>query len=194
MEERKRGTKTERDAIKALLNNASFQKSPQYRGTWTEMLNSAASDAFYHCTLVSKTLSRSNIDDFKRLPVPAFRRDSNYELSIPSIAFVVTKIYKTLDVKLGKGGRGTLNASHYHDWVREIRAITAQLSNTNNTVCFQYLDTQRTYDPLTTVQLDYLNKFTIGTIDSDSDGIEESEDNNRVRRTRSPPPDSNDSD
>lgn len=168
MDTAKKGTVAERKHIRDLLKNDSFKNSPRYAKAWTHMSNAAAQDAFYHCTLLVKSLGKTTYEKLKKLPLPSFRADQNQNLSIPSLAFVVTKIYKTFDVKLGKVGRGNLNASHSHDWIRQLQEIVELLATDNNGNV-QYLPTTRTYIPLTDDDQVYGNKFIMDAADSDGD-------------------------
>lgn len=105
MDASKKGSSSERTAIRELLQDDDFTKLVRYQKTWTSMFNSAAGDAQYHCKLIAKTLRKSSFEGVKNLSLPFFRADVDYNLPIPSLAFVVTKILKTLDLKLGNGAR-----------------------------------------------------------------------------------------
>lgn len=141
------------------------------------MFNAAAADAHYHCTHIRKTLTQSKVTGLTDIPLPEFSKDENTELSIPSISFVVTKILKTFDVKLAKGGRA-FNASHCHDWIREIHDIERKLSSGPNRGGAQYLLRQTEIPELSQSDVTYLNRFAMDTPDSDSNDDSPSADAN----------------
>lgn len=169
MDPTKLGTVAERAAIKELLQDDKFRKSQTYRNALVHMCNSAAQDAFYHCSLLVKCLEKSKFDNLKKLRLPPFKRDQNQELSIPSLAFVVTKIYKTFDTKLGKLGCGVPNASHSHDWIREVHNLSDNISDPGHSTQYQFLPSTRTYHKLTDADIAYMNSFVMDIINSDAE-------------------------
>lgn len=81
---------------------------------------------------------------------------------MPSIAFVVTKITKTIDIKLGKGGREALNASHSTQWVKTIAEITQYLVDKNPRKKYHFIDSTNNYQPLTDSHHPDLNALAEG--------------------------------
>lgn len=131
MDAKKKGTLAERTVIRELIKDDCFRTSPRYATTWVHMFNAAAHDAYSHCTVLVKTLARTKIDRLKNIPLPQFRPDRDHNLSIPAISFVFTKIYNTFDTNLCKVGTKSLNGSHCHDWIRQIRTLTKLLSESS---------------------------------------------------------------
>lgn len=175
MDPTKKGTSVERALIRELLADDNFKKLHRYENHWTSMFNAAASDAYYHCGLIAKSLSKCKYSQLHNLPLPSFRKNDDNHLSIPSISFVVTKLYKTLDLKLGKGGKGNFNASHSHEWIRITDQISEMLSDGTAQPRILFLPTTRTYDKLTTADRAYMTNFVMDTVDSDGDGTDQSE-------------------
>lgn len=91
---------------------------------------------------------------------------------------------------MGKGVRGSLNASHYHDWIRHIHDITTYLWDAVSTGPIQYLNTQRTYPELMASDIEYVNKFVLDTIDSDYELSAQSDEDNRNSQGPTPVDDS----
>lgn len=158
------------------------------------MFNAAAADSFYHCNLLVKSLSKAKYEGLKSLPLPPFRTDQDHQLSIPSMAFVVTKIFKTLDVKLGKACRGSLNASHCHDWIRHMEDIADIVEDSSSVRRIQFLPLTRSYDKITAADRAYTNKFVMDTVDSGDDDNAVTDEDNAQNRAPNPLADSESND
>lgn len=146
------GTHDEVARIRRLLLNNSFKMDSIYRVTWENMSDAEAKDAQYHCTITSKMLHATKIASFTALYSPKISAPSLI-LSIPSLAFVAIKIYKTFDMKLRKLGRRNLNRSHVHDWVAYVEEINDYISGNIQGRTLQILYPHILYRPLSAEEL-----------------------------------------
>lgn len=147
MPAKKEGTTEEKAKIIQLLKDDSFKMVQVYRPVWSRMCNSAAKDAAYHSNLTSKKLAKSNIAGLMDLTIPDYTLPS-FRLSIPSLAFVYMKIYKTFDIKLAKIGRGNINLSHAQDWAVAVDKCNDYIATNRRNVKLNVFDSERMYAPL----------------------------------------------
>lgn len=77
--------------------------------------------------MVSKALAKSKVHVLLDVVIPALHSTATIHLSIPSISFLVTKIYKPFGINIGNRPRGPLNGSHSVLWVKIIRDIMQYL-------------------------------------------------------------------
>lgn len=164
MSPRKKGTKEEIHRIRKLLVNNDLKTDPKYRNAWAQMSNAAARDALYHVKLTSKALRNSKISGFADLSVPDISSPT-FQLPIPSLAFVAIKMFKTLEVKLGKGGRGNLNVSHSQYWLTAVEEINQFVANNRQVRPLQILDPARNYCVLTSDELAAVREHRNGSND-----------------------------
>lgn len=119
MTARKEGSFEEMRCIRSLLSRDNFKTQGKYRGTWAAMCTAAAKDAIYYCTLITKVLRKIKIPAMTVLDITDICYPQFY-LSIPSLAYVMTKMYKTFEVKLGTCARRALNQSHAFHSVADV--------------------------------------------------------------------------
>lgn len=121
-----------------MLQN-SFKIDPRYRIMWTQMCYAATKDAKYHCSLTSKALRVTIFQGFQNLVIPD-TDSTSYKLSIPSLAFVATKMYKSFEVKLDRVRRRYLNFSHAASWVSYVHEINDHIFGRVSGPALQILD------------------------------------------------------
>lgn len=166
----KKGTAEEVLSIKKLLQNDAFKLKSKYRITWKNMCTAAARDAHYHLNILASSLRRTKLPALTALQRAESTDETNCRLCVPSLAFVLVKIYKTLQIKLGKSGKGSLNVSHGADWAHSVESIEAHIADTQSAQVFQYLDPLQDYEPLSQSQALYIKKLkTGGRSDIDDD-------------------------
>lgn len=138
----------------------------RYRQYWASMLKHVAEDVVEHCSLLFTSLAKIKIPALVDLPVSSVPVGDFCPLFIPSTALVVTKLYKTFDLKLSRKKRGSLNASHARPWLRLIRHIKLYLLTTTNTATLQYIDKNGAYRPLRREENEYLTRLAEGIPDT----------------------------
>lgn len=85
------------------------------------------------------------------------------QLSIPAIAFIVTKIMKVFEAKLEGGKRRQLNESHSGPWVAEVTKIYNHLKDRGTSKPYQVLDPSFTFSQLTDNEEEKLELLRNGT-------------------------------
>lgn len=161
MPARKKGTQEQINSIKALLQDDAIKTDPSYRPAWIEMCKAAALDASYNCTLTSKALRKSKIGAFADLHIPDVTLPT-FRLSLPSLAFVYMKLFKNLDVKLGKAGRGNLNLSHAPDWVATVEELQDYIAAPVQSRHPQILDPNLIYTVIPADELANIRSHSLG--------------------------------
>lgn len=160
-----KGSAEEISIIKRLLQNDNLKLKSRYRSSWVSMCKTAVHVALHQCKLAANALKRNSIPGFRNLQVPEFSSTLVSDLSLPSIAFVQVKIFKTFDVKLGKSGRGTLNSSHSVDWARSVVDLDRYIRNVSNPP-YQFINSAHTYPALTDAELNALKDITYDGLDT----------------------------
>lgn len=94
--------------------------------------------------MVSTFLTKTRISGLTNLVTLAFPATDAIDLSIPLIAFVITKIYETFETNIAKGGSGYLNASHTVYWVNTIGNLTEYLVDQDMHRQYQLMDPSKT--------------------------------------------------
>lgn len=169
-----KGSGEEIVVIKRLLHNDNVLLKSRYRNTWLAMFKSSVHAALHQCKLASTSLKRKNIDGFRNLQVPDFSSAMVSDLSLPSMAFVQVKIFKTFDVKIGRSGRGTLNSSHSLDWARAVVDLDRYVRNASNPP-YQLINPAQTYPLLTSTELSALKDLTYYCLDSSDELVDDQE-------------------
>lgn len=152
MSARNKGTREEIAELRKLVRNNALKTSPQHRHVWAQMCKGAALDAKYHCTLTAKALQKTKIEAFQDLHVPDVTAPV-FQLTLPSLAFVALKMYKTIEVKFGRAGRGNLNLSHSNDWAILVEELHDYVCTPDIRNHPQILDPTKIYSPLSTDEL-----------------------------------------
>lgn len=161
MDGSKKSTNLEKKKIRYLLSRDNIKTNVRYLAGWHSMLHSAAEDAHTHCDQIANMLSKSKVRGLEELDVPPAPTKGKCKLSIPALAFVVTKLLKTFDMKLEEEKHRSLNASHSPDWIRHINDIHDHvLDSEEDKESYLFVSSTRHYDPLTHDEIEYLNKLT----------------------------------
>lgn len=140
MEHKNKGSTAQISEIQKLIADNGFKFRHKYASTWSQMCRSAIEETIIQCRLAVAQLKKSHLKGLDNLDVPSFTLSQPLHLPIPSLAFVVLKIYKTFDVKLGTAGRGNLNVSHSTDWVRNVEIIVSHLRKHQSSKPLQFID------------------------------------------------------
>lgn len=122
MSTRKTGTTDESQKVRKLLEDDRIKTMLSSRPTWAEIFKAAAKDTDFHCIFLKKALTKTKINGLANFNVPDITT-LTFQFTIPSLSFVFTEMYKTLEVKLVKLGRGNCNISHYQDWVAAVEKL-----------------------------------------------------------------------
>lgn len=170
MDGTKKGSDIQIRHIRAMIKNNNFKLMSKYKPAWDYMSMSAVDDAIFHCKLISTKLEKSNVPGMMELSGAELPSPKTIQLSLSSIAFIVVKIYKIFEIKLGLKGTGTLNGCHSVYWVRQIEQIHSYINNSQKANPLQFLDASYTYPPLTDRQKSLLNELKVRA-EYDEDGV-----------------------
>lgn len=176
MTPKKKGKQEEIASIRRLLADGAFKLNTKYSGTWASMCKAAADEAVCNCKLTAASLEKTKFKAFANLPIPIPSGDRPLQLAYPSLAFVVMKMYKTFDVKLGRAGRGNLNTSHCRDWVTSIEELVDHIRNRQATQPLQFIDQSYQYKVLTDMDHVTLKQLKKGSGQAANDDVVISDD------------------
>lgn len=184
-----KGSSIEKLKIEYLSSDNILRTRENYKAAWYAMFRAGFSDVQTHCRMISNSLSNTKYPQLKTLDIPSIPAEpQKCHLTIPAIAFVITKLFKTFDTKLEKASQRSLNGSHSKDWVRPVRYLQLQVAGNQDTNPYSFMITKHKYQPLSGSALQELELLLdasagSGNVDNLSDYVDASSDNpSPVRR------------
>lgn len=173
-----KGTNAENRKIRYLISGDRLKMNKLYYNSWASMFKAVFDDVESHCTMLAKTLKKSKVPGLRDLEVPVAPPLDECHPTIPVVAFVVTKLFKTFDTKMEKESNRSLNGSHATNWVRHIKDLYKNLDEEDDKK-YSFLSKASHYDELTDNVVDRLNNLAYncagsrnGDFGGSSDGVD----------------------